>query len=58
MRPRAVDRWLPGEHSIVNVRDFASPKELAQYLHRLNDNDEEYMRYFAWKEKGAAARRA
>ena len=51
--PSLVDRWLPGEKSIVNTRDFPSPKALAEYLHKLNGDDEAYAQYFAWKQKGA-----
>ncbi len=36
-------------HSIINVKDFASPKDLADYITYLNNNDEEYLSYFWWK---------
>lgn len=44
--------WTPGEHSIIKTTDFGSPKELAEYLNMLNNNDEEYYKYFEWKKKG------
>ncbi|KAK3734423.1 hypothetical protein QZH41_007306 [Actinostola sp. cb2023] len=36
-------------HSYIDVRDFASPKELASYLIYLHENNFEYLRYFKWK---------
>ena len=36
------------EHSFINAKDFASPKELAEYLNHLNANDEEYLSYLWW----------
>jgi len=40
------------EHSFIHVDDFASAKELAEYLHLLNQNDTLYNQYFEWKETG------
>ena len=36
-------------NSYIDVRDFKSPKELANYLHQLNSNDQLYRQYFKWK---------
>ena len=36
-------------HSYIHVDDFRSPKELADYLHKLDQNDSLYNQYFAWK---------
>ena len=36
-------------HSFIHVDDFRSPKELAAYLHRLDQDDALYNQYFAWK---------
>lgn len=44
-----VDDWVPGENSIIDIRDFDSPKELADFLLSLNEDDEAYNRYFEWK---------
>ncbi|KAK2161860.1 hypothetical protein LSH36_108g01119 [Paralvinella palmiformis] len=38
-------------HSVIDVRDFESPKALAEYLEYLSRNEEEYYSYFAWKER-------
>ena len=55
---------MPGEHSIINVKDYSSPKvlffggkiidfqELGEYLTFLNENEEEYQKYFEWKKFG------
>lgn len=47
-----IDAWLPGKKSIINTADFSNPKELAEYINHLNDNDNEYEEYFAWKKEG------
>src|SRR5689334_4910522 len=47
-----VDMWTIGEHSIIKTTDFPSPRELAEYLHLLNEDDELYNKYFEWKKKG------
>ena len=39
-------------HSLIHVEDFASPKDLADYLHILDQNDDLYNSYFLWKETG------
>ncbi|XP_014229066.1 glycoprotein 3-alpha-L-fucosyltransferase A isoform X2 [Trichogramma pretiosum] len=38
--------------SYIHVDEFESPKELAQYLHRLDADDELYNSYFRWKGTG------
>lgn len=39
-------------HSYINVDDFKSVTELAEYLRYLDKNDTAYAEYFAWKEYG------
>ena len=36
-------------HSYIDVRDFKSPKLLAEYLLYFNSNDTAYMSYLSWK---------
>jgi glycoprotein 3-alpha-L-fucosyltransferase len=50
--PRADYEKHAPEHSFIHVDDFATPKELADYLHLLNSNDTLYNEYFEWKETG------
>ena len=38
-------------HSYIDVRDFDTPKELAAFLLRLDENDEEYLAYFWWRSR-------
>ena len=40
---------IPG--SYINVLDFKSVKQLAEYLHYLNGNDTAYNEYFKWRQK-------
>lgn len=35
--------------SFIHVNDFASPKELADYLLLLDSNDDLYLKYFQWR---------
>ncbi len=42
--------YLP-EGSYINVRDYNSPKELANYLKKLMTDDKLYLSYFRWKAK-------
>lgn len=37
-------------HSFINVLDYSSPKALADFLHRLDTNDTEYLSYLWWKD--------
>ena len=36
-------------NSYIDVRDFKSPKHLAEYLLYLDKHNDEYMSYFKWK---------
>lgn len=38
--------------SYIHVDEFESPRELAEYLHRLDNDDELYNSYFRWKGTG------
>ncbi|EGC32023.1 hypothetical protein DICPUDRAFT_57337 [Dictyostelium purpureum] len=45
-----IDEWVP-EKSIIKTDDFKSPKDLADYLKFLADNETAYNEYFNWKKK-------
>lgn len=50
--PTAKD-WAPDkEHSIIVADEFPSPKELAEYLKYLDQNDDEYEKYLEFKRSG------
>ncbi len=39
------------ENSFIDARKFKSPQDLANYLIYLDRNDDEYLKYFEWKDK-------
>jgi len=49
-----VDQFLPANlrSSIIKVSDFATPRELANYLHYLSKNETAFNKYLEWKWKG------
>ncbi|KAL3841347.1 hypothetical protein ACJMK2_019506 [Sinanodonta woodiana] len=49
--PEDYERAAP-PHSYIHVEDFETPKLLAEYLHKLDQNDDLYNEYFAWKGTG------
>lgn len=44
-----LENFIPPK-SYINVRDFESVKDLAEYLIYLSKNPEEYIKYFWWKQ--------
>lgn len=46
-RREDYERYAP-KNSYIHVEEFASPKELAKYLHKLDQDDELYNSYFEW----------
>ena len=46
-----VAEFAPGAHSFIDVRDFASLKDLAAYLLYLDLDDESYQAYHAWRQQ-------
>jgi hypothetical protein len=53
--PNVAD-YLPGEHCLIDVRDYAAPKDLAAYLNWLDTHDDAYRAYLAWKGRGLSPR--
>lgn len=47
-----IQDWLPGKKSIIDTSQFKGAKDLAEYINHLNENDDEYESYFAWKKEG------
>lgn len=49
-----IGEFMPGNlrEAYVNVRNFTSPKRLAEYLTFLGNNETEYNKYLEWKLKG------
>lgn len=39
-------------NSFIHVEDFESPKDLAQYLKKIDKNDDMYNHFFKWKGTG------
>ena len=37
-------------HSVIDIRDFESPKELGKYLNYLSSNETAFNEYFQWKQ--------
>ena len=48
---RAKD-WMPDNKSMISIDDFASPKDLADYIKYLDANDEAYEKYLLYKKDG------
>ena len=44
--------WLPDNHSAILVDNFQSPKDLANYLTHLANNETEYNKYLSFKSNG------
>ncbi len=44
------DNGVAPPHAVINIADFSTPKELAEYLLRLDQNPEEYLSYFWWQD--------
>ena len=42
------EKYLP-KHSYIDIRDFSSPRHLADYLKLLDKNDTLYNEYFEWR---------
>lgn len=50
--PRETYEKYAPHRSYIHVEDFKSPKELAEYLHVLDRNDDLYNSYFKWRGTG------
>ncbi|KAM4032079.1 GDP-fucose protein O-fucosyltransferase 4 [Anomaloglossus baeobatrachus] len=48
----SVKHWMPNNHSIILIDDFATPKDLAEFIISMDENDESYLRYLEYKKPG------
>ena len=46
-----IDDFVPADDCFIRISDFAGPRELADYLRMLDQDDGQYSRYLAWKQK-------
>ncbi|XP_046563296.1 alpha-(1,3)-fucosyltransferase 10-like [Haliotis rubra] len=47
-----IKDMAPSDHSIIDIRDFKSVKEVADLITFLDTNDEEYLKYLTFKQTG------
>lgn len=45
-----INKFMHNQNSFVNVRDYESPKKLAQHLIQCLNDDNEYMKYHKWRD--------
>ncbi|RZF32653.1 hypothetical protein LSTR_LSTR004081 [Laodelphax striatellus] len=50
--PREDYELVSPKHSFIHVEDFDSPKDLATYLHKLDQDDDLFNSYFKWRGMG------
>ncbi len=46
-----IDDFAPGDHSFIHAADFSGPKELAEYLLALNEDEKAYSAYHDWRRR-------
>lgn len=46
-----IEDYAPGENCYIDASKWDNPKELADYLLELSENDDMYNKYFEWREK-------
>ncbi|XP_054872573.1 alpha-(1,3)-fucosyltransferase 11 isoform X2 [Amphiprion ocellaris] len=44
-----VADWMPNDRSVIVIDNFPSPKALADFLKRLDENDDDYSKYLDFK---------
>eukprot|EP01103_Thecamoeba_quadrilineata_P016288 TRINITY_DN5403_c0_g1_i1.p1 TRINITY_DN5403_c0_g1~~TRINITY_DN5403_c0_g1_i1.p1 ORF type:complete len:404 (+),score=70.60 TRINITY_DN5403_c0_g1_i1:53-1264(+) len=44
-----IDDFAPSPHSVIKTIDYSGPQQLAEHLHRINNNDELYLEYLSHK---------
>lgn len=51
-----VRDFMPADDAIIDVSDFGSPRELADYLRQLDADPEAYAKHLRWKQDGYSDR--
>lgn len=46
-----VEEFAPGDNCYINAAEFGGPKALAEFLLELNEDDEAYNAYHAWRKQ-------
>eukprot|EP01112_Ceratiomyxa_fruticulosa_P010385 TRINITY_DN2748_c0_g1_i1.p1 TRINITY_DN2748_c0_g1~~TRINITY_DN2748_c0_g1_i1.p1 ORF type:complete len:392 (+),score=75.01 TRINITY_DN2748_c0_g1_i1:110-1177(+) len=46
-----IEEFVP-QNSVIKTTDFHSPKDLADYLRMLDENEHEYNKYLSWRKEG------
>lgn len=47
-----IIEFMPSQKSVIVISEFGSPKELADFLHELNNNDDKYNEYLTYRKDG------
>jgi hypothetical protein len=55
MGSETIRDWLPSNRSAIIAADFKNPKELAEYILKVDSDPELYKSYFQWKTDGISA---
>jgi Glycosyltransferase family 10 (fucosyltransferase) C-term/Fucosyltransferase, N-terminal/Glycosyl transferase family 2 len=50
-----VEMFAPGENAFIDATKFAGPRELAEHLMKLDQDEDAYRQYFRWRENGLSA---
>lgn len=45
-----IDEFVPGENCFINVSSFRTVQDLVDYIKKVNEDDQLYNSYFAWKQ--------
>lgn len=46
-----IEEFIPGNNCYIDIRDYKSPEELANYLKKCFLYNNEYMKYHTWKQR-------
>jgi len=46
-----IEEFVPGDHCFIDAREFPNPRDLAEYLVFLNQNDALYAEFHTWRNR-------